>query len=782
MQHPLFISFVALLSATACRGVEENQPPVADASGPETVAVGTWVQLDGSGSSDPEGTPLNRRWTFVRLPVGSAATLNDTAVENPSFLADEPGEYVVRLVVDDGYLRSQPDAVTVTATPINRAPVAHAGMDRNVVTGADVLLDGTASTDADGDDLTYAWDFVSKPSGSTAAFDDATSATPTFRADLDGAYQVRLIVSDGAAQSAPAIVQVNASADNLAPIADAGVDQYVPVGSETTLDGGASYDPNGSELTWSWTFTDRPTGSIATITQDGGAVATFTPDVAGTYAIALVVDDGEVTSAPDRVEVVAYTENGRPVADAGANDSAATGFPYQLDGRDSSDPDGDLLAFSWRFTSLPAGSQATLNDPSVVRPTFVPDVDGAYALRLDVWDGLLWSTPATVTIAATGANRPPVADPGADATVAAGALVALDGAASFDPDGDPLTYAWRFVAVPPGFVGGLNDEAVVNPSFTATVEGEYVLALEVGDGALWSATATVTITATTGNLPPTADAGADQVVDTGSVVALTGAASSDPDLDPLTYAWAFTSKPAGSTAALNDPALVSPSFVTDRDGDYVLRLVVSDGALTSPPATVVITAGNANQAPVANAGPDRPTETTGVTLQVDGSLSADPEGAPLTWQWSFASLPAGSQATLNATNVMSPSFTPDVDGDYTVRLVVSDGVLTSAPDFATITTTGGNRAPTADAGEDQTVTAPVTVQVSGALSFDLDGDDLSFHWSLYRLPAGSSATLNDPTVINPSFFADRPGLYELRLRVSDGAASSDYAYVVVNAQ
>src|SRR5690606_23239218 len=109
----------------------------------------------------------------------------------------------------------------------------------------------------------------------------------------------------------------------------------------------------------------------ATLTQDGSAEARFTPDVEGTFIVALVVDDGDVSSAPARVTVVTYAENTRPVANAGADGATATGAPYQLDGSASSDADGDLLSYAWRFTALPAGSQATLNDPSVVRPTFI---------------------------------------------------------------------------------------------------------------------------------------------------------------------------------------------------------------------------------------------------------------------------------------------------------------------------------------------------------------------------------------------------------------------------
>jgi len=92
------------------------------------------------------------------------------------------------------------------------------------------------------------------------------------------------------------------------------------------------------------------------------------------------------------------------------------------------------------------------------------------------------------------------------------------------------------------------------------------------------------------NQPPVADAGAAQSVATGTAVTLSGAASRDPDGDPLSYSWSFTGRPAGSAAALVNPTSVSPSFTPDLAGDYVLSLTVSDGRVTSAPATVTITA------------------------------------------------------------------------------------------------------------------------------------------------------------------------------------------------
>ena len=88
----------------------------------------------------------------------------------------------------------------------NTPPVAQAGRDQSVVLGSLVTLDGSGSTDADGQQLTFAWSFSSRPSGSAAALSSPTAVMPTFTADRPGTYSLRLVVNDGQASSTPDVV------------------------------------------------------------------------------------------------------------------------------------------------------------------------------------------------------------------------------------------------------------------------------------------------------------------------------------------------------------------------------------------------------------------------------------------------------------------------------------------------------------------------------------------------------------------------------------------------
>jgi hypothetical protein len=119
-----------------------NRPPVAHAGAGQTAFVGQRITLDGSGSSDPDGQPLQFAWALVSAPTGSSAVLIDATSMRPALVPDREGVYVVRLFVSDGIDVSA--ASTVTITTVNSAPVAQAGADQTVHTGARVRLDGAA--------------------------------------------------------------------------------------------------------------------------------------------------------------------------------------------------------------------------------------------------------------------------------------------------------------------------------------------------------------------------------------------------------------------------------------------------------------------------------------------------------------------------------------------------------------------------------------------------------------------------------------------------------------
>jgi PKD domain len=370
---------------------------------------------------------------------------------------------------------------------------------------------------------------------------------------------------------------------------------------------------------------------------------------------------------------------GSPVANAGPDlGNIRPGQTITLDGSSSFDPEGDPLTYSWSL-SAPAGSAAVLANPDSVRPTFTVDRDGDYVVQLIVNDGRLNSAPDIAIFSSN--NVGPVANAGPDqGGKAPGSPITLNGSGSSDANGDPLTYSWS-LSTPAGSAAVLANPTSVRPNFTIDRDGDYIAQLIVHDGTVPSTPDSVTITSN--NVAPVANAGPDQGgAAPGSTITLDGIGSSDANGDPLTYSWSFQSKPTGSAAVLSNPTSVSPTFIVDRDGDYVVQLIVSDGTVNSVPNSVTITSDNV--APVANSGSDQDGVSIGSLITLDGSASFDANGDPLTYSWSL-NVPAGSTATLNNPTSLSPTFTVDIAGNYVAQLIVNDGTVDSAPDSVIIT-------------------------------------------------------------------------------------------------
>ena len=306
---------------------------------------------------------------------------------------------------------------------------------------------------------------------------------------------------------------------------------------------------------------------------------TFFVDVAGEYVLRLVVNDGQVSSAADLVIIDAgNTGNSPPVASAGPDRTVARGAIVQLDASGSSDVDGNPLTYVWQFLAVPSGSGAVLSDATAIQPTFVADRRGDFVLRPH---GAATARPRARTRSPSQprTRRP---SPTRARTVPSplGATVTLDGSGSTDVDGDSLTYQWSLIAVPAGSAAALSDPSAVAPTFVVDLPGEYVAQLIVTD--VMAASSADTVTISTENTRPVAEAGPNQSVLAGAIVVLDGSGSRDQDGDPLRYTWSLTTVPPGSTAALDNPNSVTPSFVADLPGAYLAQLVVDDGAAVEP--------------------------------------------------------------------------------------------------------------------------------------------------------------------------------------------------------
>jgi YVTN family beta-propeller protein len=205
---------------------------------------------------------------------------------------------------------SHPFAIAIA--DVSPRPIAVAGPNQTVRLGQTVHLDGSGSfaPNTAPANLTYAWSFVSQPAGSAAVLNDANTATPSFIADVPGDFVVQLIVTDPATLLSSKPSRLTVSSLWSPPTADPGPAQSAVVGEVVQLNGGGSTDPNGLPLTgYFWSFVAQPDGSAAVITPQGNGLASFIPDLAGTYIVGLTVSDAFGSSPQATVAISVITRD-----------------------------------------------------------------------------------------------------------------------------------------------------------------------------------------------------------------------------------------------------------------------------------------------------------------------------------------------------------------------------------------------------------------------------------------------------------------------------------------
>jgi concanavalin A-like lectin/glucanase superfamily protein/K319-like protein len=381
-----------------------------------------------------------------------------------------------------------------------------------------------------------------------------------------------------------------------------------------------------------------PIDSVATPLQIGG----FTDQIFTGSFLRGVVDEPAIYSralSDSEIQTIAFAGPAgkcrAPRADAGPDQVVNEGDAVLLDGSGSGDPLDRTLTFHWAQI---AGPEVALNLSDTARPLFtapfVPVGGATLTFQLVVNNGLTDSAPDEVDVHVKNVNHPPVADAGADEVVGEGTQVTLDGAMSYDEDGEPLGFAWTQTAGPTVI---LSDPASPSPTFTAPMVGPggetLSFDLTVSDG-IDTSTDSVDVVVENINHVPVADAGSDQTVDERTIVLLDGSASSDPDEDPLTYSWIQV---GGTPVVLSDPSSPTPTFMAPdvaQGGDtLIFRLQVNDGFVDSAPDEVVISVLDANDRPacdLARAVPDVLWPPDHKMHEVSVQGASDPDGDPVT--------------------------------------------------------------------------------------------------------------------------------------------------------
>ncbi|MCK7592298.1 Ig-like domain-containing protein [Pseudomarimonas salicorniae] len=623
--------------------------------------------------------------------------------------ADYHGVDSFTFKVNDGLLDSAPATVQITVTPLNDPPTAD---DQQLSTPEDTALAITLTgADIDGDALEFILE--SQPSSGVLS-GQLPSLVYLPSRDYNGRDSFTFRTRDGSSQSGLATVEIEVLPVNDPPHAD---DQSVHTEEDTpvaiTLSAG---DPDGDPL--SFLLDSQPRhGSLSGQLPN----LTYTPaaDYHGSDSFTFHSRDGERDSNIATVSITVAPVNDAPRAiDQQLQTDEDVALDILLTG---ADPEGDALVF--HVGTSPEHGTLTGQPPNLVY-TPAADFSGDDRFTFRVNDGQADSDPATVSIVVRPVNDPPLAIAQTVETAEEQPVsITLGGS---DPDGDAISFA--LVTQPThGVLSGAGPDLTYTPA--PDFHGADSFTFVTRDGELESTPATVSITVTPLNDPPSAN---DQTLqtqeDTPLTIVLTGA---DPDGDVL----AFTVRAAPEHGALNG---VPPNLVytpaPDFHGEDRFTFTSRDAELESSAATVSITVLPVNDPPIAVPQQLTTNRDQPVAITLAGS---DPEGAAVSFH--VVVPPAHGALTgegAQLTYTPNPGFFGNDQFDFRTR----DGELDSSPATVAITVLKNN------AGPQIVSVPPASIEEGGLYRYDVDATDPdgdTLEYGLLRSPG--PATLSSQT-------------------------------------
>ncbi len=503
---------------------------------------------------------------------------------------------------------------------------------------------------------------------------------------------------------------------------------------------------------------NRANTSIATFTAPSNLSADTT------LAFRLIVKDDKNATGADDVKVIDKyipPPNQLPVANAGTDQIVNSGDRVKFDGNKSIDPDGNITSYSWRQIAGPVAklSHSNTMNPSFIAPNVSADTQMRFALTVTDNKGATSISPAIVTITIKHINHAPIANAGTDQTVSPGDIVNLNAENSEDLDKDQIKYSWIQVEGP-GVK--LDDANTSMATFTAptniSADTILVFKLTVKDSKNASNTAIVKVIdkyIPPPNQLPVANAGTDQIVNSGDRVKFDGNKSIDPDGNITSYSWRQIAGPVAKLSHSNtmNPSFIAPNVSADTQMRFALTVTDNKGATSISPAIVTITIKHINHAPIANAGTDQ-TVSPGDIVNLNAENSEDLDKDQIKYSWIQVE---GPGVKLDDANTSMATFTAptniSADTILVFKLTVKDSKNASNTAIVKVIDKyipPPNQLPVANAGTDQIVNAGATVTLDGSASSDSDGIVSSYSWNQI---AGPSVSINGSHTFSPSFIA-----------------------------
>lgn len=554
------------------------------------------------------------------------------------------------------------------------------------------------------------------------------------------------------------------------PIANAGVDKNVTVGS-TTLAGTGS-DSDGSIVAYSWKQISGP--NTSTLSNANAASLTISNLVGGVYTYRLMVTDNAGVTDSDYVKI-SVTTNALPTVNAGADRSITLPTNSLSITATANDADGTIASYAWSKVS---GGTATLSGTTAPTLSCSSLAEGSYVFRVTVTDnhGGKKADDVAVTVNPS-ANVLPTVSAGADKTITLPTNSTSITATASDADGTIAAYAWTKIS---GGSATLTGQSAATLSMTGLAEGSYSFRITVTDnnGGQKSDDVTVTVNPKpSNNIAPIAKAGLDKMITLPTRAITIVGSGYDADGTIASYSWTKLYGPASSLNNATTPKLWAYNLV---EGIYSFRLTVTDNMGTTSTDDMILTVRGEtggttmpNIAPVANAGADKTITLPTRAITIVGA-GTDTDGTIASFQWTKLSGPSGSMSNTTTSKLWAYNL---VEGTYSFRLTITDDKGATASDDMTLVVApeaavAPNNVPTVTAGSDKTITLPTKAITIVGTASDSDGVIASYLWTQISGPA---APMSNTTTSKLWAYNLTVGTYVFRLTVKDddGASRSD---------
>lgn len=752
-----------------------NDAPVANDDG-YSINEDTPLNIPAKGVLTNDVDVENNTLTAVLVsgPSSGNLTLNSDGSFSYTPAANFNGDVTFTYKANDGSADSNIATVTITVNAVNDAPVAdNDAYLTDEDTALNVLAPGVLDGDTDPENNTLSAILVSGPAHGSLTLNADGSFGYTPAANYNGTDSFTYKANDGTADSNVATVTITVNPVNDAPVALP--DSYSTNEDVTLIVAAPGVLANDSDvdedtLTVSYVLDSGPTKGALTLNANGSFTYVPAANDHGIYYFTYRVSDGTLSDTAT-VTITVVSSEDDPIATPKSFDvNEGQQYTGQLTGVDG---DGDVLTF-YVDTDPAHGTLSLLSTGAFTYThdgTETPNVD-KFTFKVSDDGGLTYSAPADVDITILDVNDAPVAADDSYVTNEDSPLVVptLTGVLANDSDAESSITAVKLTEPSKGSV-----TLAADGSFTytpnANANGSDSFTYQAFDGTAYSNIATVTITIEAVNDKPVADPQTlSTAEDTALPIVLTG---SDVETAEVDLVFAVTSGPAhGSISGTGKNITYTPAL--NYNGPDSFTFTVSDGSLTSDPATVSITVTADNDAPVAVEDSYSTNEDTLLTVPAPGILGNDDDvdDDPLT----ISVVTNVTNGSLNLSNDGSFTYLPSANfnGTDSFTYKINDGTVDSNTVTVTITVNAINDRPVAD---DQNLTTPEDT----ALNITLTGTDTEGSSLLYGVSlAPSHGTLSGTApnlVYTPA--ANYTGSDSFVFGISDGFYR-DYATITIN--